>query len=63
MLTETELELINEAIRRYDPNHAVIDCKNPAVIVRLYPEVRAALWLYGTNPARHLVCKLSFEVG
>ena len=60
MLTETELELINEAMRRYGPgnNPAVIACNNPAVIARLYPEVISALWLYGTTPALDLVFKL-----
>jgi len=60
MLTETELELINEAMRRYGPgnNPAVIACNNPAVIARLYPEVISALWLYGTTPALGLVLKL-----
>ena len=52
MLTETELELINEAMRRYGPGN------NPAVIARLYPEVISALWLYGTTPALDLVFKL-----
>jgi hypothetical protein len=59
MLTETELELINEAMRRYGPkNVAVIDCKNLELVGRLYPKVISALWLYGTTPALDLVLKL-----
>ena len=56
-LTETELKLIKEAMRRYGPEKHV-DCNNPEVIAALYPEVISALWLYGTNPALDLVFKL-----
>jgi hypothetical protein len=60
MLTETELELINEAMRRYGPgnNPAVIACNNPEVIARVYPKVISALWQYGTNPAFDLAIRL-----
>ena len=59
MLTETELTLMNEAMRRYDPKPAaVITCSNPDAIARLYPEVVSALSLYGTNPALDLVLEL-----
>jgi hypothetical protein len=59
MLTETELTLINEAMRRYDPKpRSVITCSYPDVIARLYPKVISALWLYGTNPALDLALEL-----
>ena len=58
MLTETELTLINEAMRRYAQAPAVITCSNPDVIARLYPEVIPALGRYGTNPALELAFDL-----
>jgi hypothetical protein len=60
MLTEMELELINEAMRRYGPgsNPAVIACNYPALIARLHPKVISALWHYGTNPAFDLAIEL-----
>jgi hypothetical protein len=57
MLTETELKLINEAMRRYGAEKHV-DCKNPEVIAALYPKVISALWVYGTNPAIDLALEL-----
>jgi hypothetical protein len=58
MLTEMELELINEAMRRYGNNPTVIACNNPDVIARVHPEVISALWVYGTNPALDLALEL-----
>jgi hypothetical protein len=55
-LTETEIKLIKEATRRYDPD---LDCVNPTGLHR--ERVIRALWLYGTTPALDLVFKLRGE--
>ena len=57
-LTETEIKLIKEAIRRYDPD---LDCINPTGLHR--ERVIRALWLYGTTPAIDLVLSLSGQIG
>jgi hypothetical protein len=59
-LTEAERKLIAEAMRRYDPEKPVIDYNNDGEIGFLGRErVIAALWLYGTNAALDLACKVS----